>query len=200
MVCLCSVVDSHTLLHSNSHEHTVSSRCSRGALLISDRGERVNCIMKHLITTVVAAALWCGPAAANTNVSISGAAFHAAQASLHTCDAYGGNPSYYYENGCVEWMDVVAALPFVPTGTSNMTLWVDGYRGAADGRIYTTCTVTSYNYDWTYLGSASAGTNVTGNFDLPITLQPAALSAWAYLTIKCNLSGGSRILGVIQTY
>ena len=155
---------------------------------------------KYLFPVFAAAALWCRASEANTNLDLSGAAFHVNDPTFASCGYVPSSAPYYFQNNCAASIVVSAALPFIPTGTSAMTLWIDGYRAQYDSRVHLTCTVSSSYYDWTYLGSANLDMNTTGNFDLPVTLNPAALIDWAYLSVSCDLTPGSRILGVIQSH
>jgi len=73
-----------------------------------------------------------------------------------------------------------------------MTIYVDGYNPSG-GTI--TCYAYSYNFDGTFLGNSSFTTSTAGTFDKSLTLAPAALSTWAYLSVICNLPYGGVLYG-----
>jgi hypothetical protein len=161
--------------------------------VVTEKENDIMKITKVIVSALSMVALWCGAAAANTNVNISGAAFQPSNVST-SCASYDINT---VRNTCSSGQNFYASLPLLPVGTSNATFWVDGYNPAGQT---TTCYIYSYNYDYTLLGLANGATSATGNFDLGIALPPAALSSWAYLTIICNVPSGGTLLGVAQSY
>jgi hypothetical protein len=136
-----------------------------------------------------AAVFWAGSASANTNINLDGIAFHPSSNASTTCASYGTTD---VTNSCSSANTFSAALPFVPTGTSNLTIYVDGYNPSG-GMV--TCYAYSYNYDGTFLGNSSFNYSSTGTFDQPLTLTSAALSSWAYLSVICTLPQGGVLYG-----
>lgn len=148
--------------------------------------------MKSRIAIAVAAVLWAGTASANTNINLDGIAFHPSQNSTTTCASYGTTD---VTNSCNTGLNTTFSLglPFVPTGTSTMTIYADGWNPSG-GTVL--CNAYSYNYDNTFLGSSSFTYTTAGKFDQPLTLSSAALSTWAYVSVTCNIPYTAVLFGV----
>jgi hypothetical protein len=91
---------------------------------------------------------------------------------------------------------VVCSVPRSPlaVGATSGSFYVDGdnFSGAT-----TSCTLYSYNYDGTYLGSVGFSAAEL-HFDRLVTLPAAQLSMWAYVYMECAIPGNqvSQIRGV----
>ncbi len=85
---------------------------------------------------------------------------------------------------------VICPVDFVPTADGSITVYVDGRN--SNTSVSTTCTLTSYNWNNTFLGSVSATkTNVSGAWEMTLTLPAAQASIWSYLTVLCTLPASS---------
>ena len=153
--------------------------------------------MKSRIAIAIAAVLWAGTASANTNINLDGMAFHPSQNDSTTCASYGTTD---VTNSCTAGglnTTFSLGLPFVPTGTSSMTIYVDGWNPSG-GTVY--CNAYSNNYDGTFLGSSSFSYSTAGNFDQTLTFTTAALSTWAYLSVTCNIPYTGVLSGVASHF
>jgi hypothetical protein len=82
---------------------------------------------------------------------------------------------------------------FSPGGRRPAQFYIDGANPGAKG---TTVTIYSYNYNGTFLGSASAGQTGGGTFDLLVTLANAQVPTYAYLTAVVVMPLNGKLFGV----
>jgi len=150
--------------------------------------------MKFKMAIAAVAMLWAGTSSANTNMNVDGIAFHPSSSDRTTCGNYDQTS---VTNNCASSVTFSASMPFVPTGTSNMTVYVDG-SNPAGGTV--TCYAYSYNYNGTFLGNASFTHTATGTFDESMVLASAALSNWAYLSVVCSVPSGGVLYGASGHY
>jgi hypothetical protein len=150
--------------------------------------------MKYRIAIASAAVLWAGTAGANTNINLDGVAFHPSSTASTTCAAYGNTD---VTNACAAATTFSAALPFVPTGTSSLKIYVDGWNPAGGTVI---CYAYSYNFNGNFLGNSTFTYTTAGTFDQQLTLTTAALSTWAYLSVVCNIPQSGMLYGVAAHY
>jgi hypothetical protein len=98
-----------------------------------------------------------------------------------------------------ESMLVQCPIPRGPlaTGATAGSFFIDGKTPASTS---TTCTVVSYNFDSTMEGSISFTETNTGtvpkNFDHFVSFPAAQMSAFAYVSLFCDLGAGGMIFGV----
>jgi len=82
---------------------------------------------------------------------------------------------------------IICPLVRAPTSTNSAAVYVDGYHS---GSQTTTCTLYSYNYNGTYLGSVSFTQTGSGAFDRYLSLPAPQAPTYATLSVLCTIPGG----------
>ena len=83
---------------------------------------------------------------------------------------------------------IICPIVRAPTSTNSIAVYVDGYHY---GTQTTTCTLYSYNYNGTYLGSTSFTQTGTGAFDRYLSLPSAQAPYYAAASLLCTIPGGA---------
>ncbi len=85
---------------------------------------------------------------------------------------------------------VICPVDFVPTSDGSITVYVDGRN--SNTTVSTSCTLNSYDWNNTYLGSVSdTKTGVSGAWEMALVLPAGQASVWSYLTVLCSLPASS---------
>jgi hypothetical protein len=84
----------------------------------------------------------------------------------------------------------VRSIDTTPTGIVAFFVDGDNFVGGT-----TTCTLYSYDYTGTFLGSVQ-GQSSARSYDMYLTLPPEQASFWAYTSVACEIPAGGRLRGV----
>jgi hypothetical protein len=117
------------------------------------------------------------------------------------CKPYGNSATtglYSYGSGAYNYagssLGVICPLTrsgFTPA--SGYGVWVDGTTGSSTSTIY--CSLTSYNYNGSYVGGTSFSFT-GGTFDKYITLTQAQVPYYASLSLYCSVPYGGGIFSI----
>lgn len=92
---------------------------------------------------------------------------------------------------------VICPVPRAPlaSGATSGGFYIDGYNPT--GKT-TSCTLYSYNFNGSYLGSSSFSITTAGSFDKYVSLTSDQLSYFAYTSVLCTLpdSSSAKIYGI----
>ncbi len=131
--------------------------------------------------------------ASATNINTSGTACHAYNAAQVADIDYIQSGARNYATSP---RSVICPVPREPlaSGATTGYVYVDGSNAAGTS---TSCTLSSYNYNGTFLGSVSF-TSSAATYDNGLSLTSAQLSTFAYTAVLCTLpaNSGSTIFGV----
>jgi len=83
---------------------------------------------------------------------------------------------------------IICPIVRAPTSTNNAAVYIDFYHS---GTQTTSCTLYSYNYNGTYMGSASFTQTGSGYFDKYLSLPAGQAPYWANLAVLCTIPGGA---------
>jgi hypothetical protein len=114
------------------------------------------------------------------------------------CKPYGNSNTsglYSYVTGVYNYSGAAlgVACPVVRTvaaGAGGYSVWVDGT--ASTGTAY--CTLYSYNYDGTYLGSVSF--SATGTFSRLVTLPQSQVTTFSSQVVYCSLPNNGGLFDI----
>lgn len=87
---------------------------------------------------------------------------------------------------------VVCPISRSPLPSGNASFYVDGSNPSGSS---TTCTISSYNFNGTFLGS-STFTDSAANFDHLVSLPAAQVPTFAYVSALCTLPASGMLRGI----
>jgi hypothetical protein len=169
--------------------------------IVNQKPSGANNTMKSRLVKLIGIILAVGiagvqPQPTYANVNIQGSSCQPFAAGAGGVDIFAAPTGMWFQAPAFAAIAVTCSLPHSPllTASASLRILIDGDN---PNSAPTSCTLYSYDWSGTFLGSVTAASSSTfGLFTLDLSLPAAQVPYWAYTSVACLQGGGSTVHGI----